>query len=88
MVSSRPVPQHTVQISPVTAGQYRRGRRVLQILHAIIKSSHMPRTDLFIKVEIEHDAQDSPERLAAEICRNIQKVYGVLSAELSNYITH
>ncbi len=48
----------------------------------------MARTDLFIKVEIEHDAGESPERLAAEICRNVLKVYGVLQAELSNFVTH
>ncbi len=48
----------------------------------------MPRTDLFIKVEIEHEDDESPERLAAEICRNILKIYGVRDAELSNYVTH
>ncbi len=45
----------------------------------------MPRTDLFLKVEIEHDAQERPEQRAAEICRTILKMYGVLSAELSSY---
>jgi len=48
----------------------------------------MPLTDLFIKVEIEHDANERPERLAAEICRRIEKVYGVRSAELSSAVTH
>jgi hypothetical protein len=48
----------------------------------------MPRTDLFLKVEIEHDDDEAPERLAAEVCRNIQKVYGVRSAELSSFVTH
>ncbi|MGE5645784.1 MAG: hypothetical protein ACM336_08330 [Acidobacteriota bacterium] len=46
------------------------------------------RTDLFIKVEIEHDEDERPERLAAEICRAALKIYGVRSAELSNYVTH
>ena len=46
----------------------------------------MPRTDLFIKVEIEHEENEPPERLAAEICRRIQKVYGVRSAELSSAV--
>ena len=45
----------------------------------------MSRTDLYIKVEIEVDGED-PKRLAAEICRQIQKVYGVRSAELTNYV--
>lgn len=46
----------------------------------------MPRTDLFIKVEIEHEEGEPPERLAAEICRRVLKVYGVRSAELSSAV--
>jgi len=41
-------------------------------------------THLFIKVEIEHDEKETPQKLAAEICRQIRKVYGVRSAEVSN----
>lgn len=41
-------------------------------------------THLFIKVEIEHDEKDNPQKLGAEICRQIRKVYGVRSAEVSN----
>jgi hypothetical protein len=48
----------------------------------------MPRSDLFLKVEIEHSASESPEALAAELCRKLQKLYGVRSAELSNFVTH
>ncbi len=48
----------------------------------------MPRTDLFLKVQIEHDRDERPERLAEEICRAIRKIYGVQSAELSNYVSH
>ncbi|MGE5570309.1 MAG: hypothetical protein ACM3S5_14830 [Rhodospirillales bacterium] len=48
----------------------------------------MPRTDLFLKVEIEHDAGERPEHLAQEICRVVQKIYGVRSADLSSYVTH
>lgn len=48
----------------------------------------MPRTDLFLKVEIEHDPQENPEQLAAEICRQILKIYGVHSAELSSSVSH
>jgi hypothetical protein len=43
---------------------------------------------LFIKVEVEHDENERPERLAAEICRTVLKIYGVRSAELSNFVTH
>jgi hypothetical protein len=48
----------------------------------------MPRTDLFIKIEIEHDVTESPERLAAEICRAVLKIYGVRAAELSSFVAH
>jgi hypothetical protein len=46
----------------------------------------MPRTDLYLKVEIDIDDKEHPERLASEICRQIRKVYGVRSAEISNII--
>ncbi|HVN06220.1 MAG TPA: hypothetical protein VMT86_17480 [Bryobacteraceae bacterium] len=45
----------------------------------------MNRTNLFFKVVIEHDAEDQPERLGSEICRQIAKVYGVRSAELASF---
>jgi hypothetical protein len=44
----------------------------------------MQRTNLFFKVEIEHDPQEPPERLAAEICRRLLKIYGVRAAELAS----
>jgi hypothetical protein len=46
----------------------------------------MRRTDLYLKVELHLDDQEQPEKLAAEICRMIRKVYGVRSAEVSNMI--
>lgn len=45
----------------------------------------MRRTNLFFKVEVEHDPKETPERLAAEIRRQIVRVYGVQRAELSSY---
>ncbi len=47
----------------------------------------MPRTDLYLKVVIDHDADDPPEKMASEICRQVEKTYGVRAAELSNFIT-
>lgn len=47
----------------------------------------MARTDLYLKVVLDHDEEEKPERVAAEICRQIEKVYGVRTAELSNYVT-
>jgi hypothetical protein len=46
----------------------------------------MPRTDLFIKVAVETPDGERPERLAAEICRHIRKIYGVRSADLSHCV--
>ncbi|MGA2325529.1 MAG: hypothetical protein ABSH05_04515 [Bryobacteraceae bacterium] len=48
----------------------------------------MPRTDLFLKVQVDHDPHEPPERLAQEICRAILKIYGVRSAELSSFVSH
>jgi hypothetical protein len=45
----------------------------------------MNRTHLFFKVEIEHDQQDQAERLGNEICRQLMKIDGVRSAELSSF---
>ena len=44
----------------------------------------MNRTNLFFKVVVEHDADEKPERMGVEICRQILKVYGVRSAELAS----
>jgi hypothetical protein len=47
----------------------------------------MKRVDLYIKVELELDKEEKPERVAAEICRQLEKIYFVRSAELSNAVT-
>ena len=44
----------------------------------------MQRLNLYIKVEIEIDEDEKPERVAAEICRQVEKLYPVRSAELSS----
>ena len=41
------------------------------------------RTNLFIKVVVEHDNKETPEKLGAELCRQIEKQYVVRSAELT-----
>ena len=43
----------------------------------------MKRTNLFLKVELEHSAEEDPRKIGREICRQIQKMYGVREAELS-----
>ena len=45
----------------------------------------MDRTNLFFKVEVEHDEQDKPERRGEEICRMLRKLYGVRHVELTNF---
>ena len=45
----------------------------------------MSRTNLFFKVEVEHDPEEAPEKIAGQILRQLMKIYGVREAELSNY---
>jgi hypothetical protein len=47
----------------------------------------MQRTNLFFKVEIEHDDADRPERLGEEIRRQLAKFYGVREVEMTNFTT-
>jgi hypothetical protein len=47
----------------------------------------MKRVDLYIKVEVALEEDEKPERVAAEICRQIEKLYMVRAAELSNAVT-
>jgi len=42
------------------------------------------RTNLFIKVIVEHDPKELPEKLGAELCRQLEKNYIVRKAELSS----
>ena len=42
------------------------------------------RTNLFIKVIVEHDQNEIPEKLGAELCRQLEKNYVVRKAELSS----
>ncbi|HEX3746332.1 MAG TPA: hypothetical protein VHW09_20480 [Bryobacteraceae bacterium] len=47
----------------------------------------MSRTNLFFKVELEHDADENPQRIGDEIRRHLKKLYGVLNVELSSITT-
>jgi hypothetical protein len=44
------------------------------------------RTDLYLKVELDLDEKEKADRVANEIVRQIRKVYGVRSAEVSNMV--
>jgi hypothetical protein len=46
----------------------------------------MKRMDLYIKVTVDLDEDEKPERVAGEICRQVEKIYVVRSAELSSII--
>ncbi len=46
----------------------------------------MKRMDLYIKVEIELDETEKPDKIADEICRVVQKLYPVRRAELSSAV--
>ncbi|MDQ2712961.1 MAG: hypothetical protein M3Y24_12175 [Acidobacteriota bacterium] len=42
--------------------------------------------DLYIKVTVDIDEEEKPERVAREICRQIEKIYVVRAAELSSTV--
>jgi hypothetical protein len=42
------------------------------------------RTNVFIKVTLQHDPEELPEKLGAELCRQLEKNYIVRKAELSS----
>lgn len=42
--------------------------------------------DLYIKVEVTLEEDEKVERVAAEICRQIERVYVVRKAELSSAV--
>lgn len=88
MLTSRSVPQHWEQMSPpprdntgVLSGSRRFGT---PRCHRIIRS--MARTDIFLKVVVEHEEEENASRLAEEICRRLEKLYGVRYAEVSSMV--
>ena len=46
----------------------------------------MARTDLYLKIVLDLPETEKPEKLAAEICRQVKKIYGVRSAEVQNMV--
>ena len=47
----------------------------------------MVRTHLFFKVEVEHDEDESPEKIGSDIARQLRKLYVVRAVELSSVLT-
>ena len=52
----------------------------------MIGSKQMKRVDLYIKVTVDLDEEEKPDRVAGEICRQLEKMYVVRSAELSSVV--
>jgi hypothetical protein len=46
----------------------------------------MKRVDLYLKVEVQLEEDEKEERVAAELCRQLEKLYVVRRAELSNAV--
>ena len=46
----------------------------------------MARTDIYIKVEVEHDREESPEKMGSELVRQLRKLYIVRRAEVTNHV--
>lgn len=44
----------------------------------------MKAIDLYLKVELDLEEGENPQRVAEELCRILKKVYGVRRAEISN----
>lgn len=51
------------------------------------KLKDVQRVDVFIKVEVELEEDEKPERVANEICRQVEKIFVVRRVELSSMIT-
>jgi len=47
----------------------------------------MSRVFVYLKIELELAEDEKTQRLAEEICRRIQKIYGVRSAEVSSIVS-
>ncbi len=46
----------------------------------------MKRTDVFIKVELAVNDRKEVERIAGELCRMLQRAYGVRTVEVTNTV--
>ena len=62
-----------------------RARQCRPRLSNLVRIFLVSKTDLFLKVEVQHDSDEKPERIGEELCRQIKKNYGVIGAELSHF---
>ncbi len=83
------------QIRPFTAGQDLVARRLphnLQTTARVIsykyhRNRKMKRVDIYVKVEVELEEDERPDKVAREICRQVEKMYIVRSAEPSHIVS-
>lgn len=47
----------------------------------------MVRTDLYLKVQLDHGDDERPQKLADEIARQLLKVYAVRNVEVQNVVS-
>jgi hypothetical protein len=66
-------------------GGVRNGSRTSEVRGARVEQG-MNRADLYLKLELDLDDLEKPERIAAEICRMLRKVYGVRQVEVSSIV--
>ncbi len=48
----------------------------------------MQRLDIYLKVELELDKSEQPQRVSRELERILRKYYGVRNAEVTNVVVH
>lgn len=46
----------------------------------------MPRTDIYIKVEVDHDKEETADAIGSELVRQLKKLYVVRRAEVTNHV--
>ena len=44
--------------------------------------------DIYIKVEVDLPGDETPQKVAEELCRILRRVYAVRKAELSHLVEH
>ncbi len=46
----------------------------------------MPKVDVYLKIELDLDADEKPEKIAQELCKQVRKVYSVRAADVSSIV--
>ena len=46
----------------------------------------MPKVELYLKIELDLDTDENPEKIAQEVCKQVRKVYSVRAADVSSIV--